>query len=361
MNPLQVLITDDTATYRMILSEVLKNIPGVTVTATANNGLKALEVLRTKPIDVALLDIEMPEMDGLETLKQIRKQFPRVKVVMVSAINRKCADITIQALQAGALDFVEKPDNANPQENMVQLEQRLKRVFRTLSGGPVLSSQPRTVSVLSSQPRTVTVPRKVPTRMDVVTIGVSTGGPNALTELVSQLPSRLGVPILVVQHMPPFFTASLANSLNQRCPLTVKEAEVGEVVQPDTIYIAPGGRHMAVARQGTQVVITLNDDAPENSCRPAADVLFRSVGQAYGRNILAVVMTGMGSDGMLGVKALKDTPNFYCLTQSEPTCVVYGMPKSVDDAGLSDERVDLKDLASRIAVLVGHHREVLTR
>ncbi|HLO65401.1 MAG TPA: CheB methylesterase domain-containing protein, partial [Holophaga sp.] len=197
-----------------------------------------------------------------------------------------------------------------------------------------------------------------PSRFDVVAIGVSTGGPNALAEVIPHLPADLGVPVLVVQHMPPFFTASLAEHLAKASRLAVSEAIEGEPVLPNHVYIAPGGKHMTVRRMGGAegpAIVGLNENPPENSCRPSVDVLFRSVAAQYEGNILGVVMTGMGSDGCEGVRAMKRR-GCHVLTQSEDTCVVYGMPLAVDEAGLSDEQVPLPRLASRIAYLVSSGR-----
>lgn len=349
---IKVMIVDDTVTYRTILTSVLKDIPDVTVSETASNGKIALSKLSNHQIDLVLLDIEMPEMDGLETLKAIRQDYPDTGVVMVSGMNRHSADITIKALEAGALDFIPKPDHNSIASNMEALRQHLIPIFKSFSTKHSLRRQDNR-SPLQALPAT---PRKhvFSGQIDIIVIGISTGGPNALMELVPALPGDLGVPVLIVQHMPPVFTASLASSLDKKSQLNVKEAEAGDIVSPNTVYIAPGGKHMVVLKENRQggVRIGLNDDPPEISCRPSVNVLFRSVAAAYGKNILAIVMTGMGSDGALGVKALKRENACYCITQSADSCVVYGMPKVVDDMGLSDEQVPLATLAERISTLV---------
>jgi two-component system chemotaxis response regulator CheB len=182
----------------------------------------------------------------------------------------------------------------------------------------------------------------------VVAIGVSTGGPNALKELLPLLPGNIGVPIVVVIHMPEVFTGYLADSLNRSCALTVKEATAGEALQANTVYIAPGGKHMTLERHNNNVVVATNLNAPENSCRPAVDVLFRSLPSVYSSGILNIVLTGMGSDGVKGIREIRKHPGHRTLTQSADSCVVYGMPKAVDDVGLSDESLPLSDLATRI-------------
>jgi two-component system chemotaxis response regulator CheB len=196
----------------------------------------------------------------------------------------------------------------------------------------------------------------LPARIDVIGIGVSTGGPNALAELIPRLPEDLPVPVLLVQHMPPLFTASLAEQLANRSALKVREARDGEPILPGTVLIAPGGKHMVVRRRGdvegaSMAIVGLNENPPENSCRPSVDVLYRSKAAQYDGNMLAVIMTGMGSDGCEGVRAMKRR-GCHCITQSEATCVVYGMPLAVDEAGLSDEQVPLAQMAQRITTLV---------
>lgn len=350
--PLNVLIVDDTITYRSILTRVVEEIPNARVVGTANNGKVALSKLGMSSIDLVLLDIEMPELDGLETLKIINRTLPQVGVVMVSGMSRSSADITIRALEMGALDFISKPDGDNPNESKQELHRKLSHVFRHFQMKRGASSK-GTPSVLPVQPKppSVEAPSVPSSHFDVLAIGVSTGGPNALSELIPALPEDLGVPILLVQHMPPVFTESLANSLNRKSKVAVKEATHGEAVMANTVYIAPGGKHMALVRENNTVKIVINEDPPENSCRPAVDVLFRSVSRIYGKNVLSVIMTGMGSDGALGVKALKQT-GCYSLIQSEKTCVVYGMPKAVAEMKLADESIDLGKMAERITHLI---------
>ena len=342
---LKTLIVDDTITYRTIVRQIVGELPMAEVAGTAKHGQEALDFLKGNAIDIVLLDVEMPVMDGLETLQNIKKLYPRIGVIMISGANRHSADITIKALEAGAMDFVPKPDADSMTSNVQALKDELAPLFELY-----LAQQKTPLKPLSVPTPPVSKPiLNQRFTFEVLTIGVSTGGPNALNEFIPNLPENLGVPILLVQHMPPVFTASLANSLNKKSKLQVKEAEDGEQLKRNTVYIAPGGFHMTVTPNKT---IALNTDPLENSCRPAVDVLFRSVGQVYKKNILAVVMTGMGSDGAKGMKVLKETNSCYCITQSEPTCVVYGMPKSVDDLRLSDESVPLNDLASRIASLL---------
>lgn len=388
--PLRVLVVDDTAVYRKIVSDVLSGIPNVVIVGTAANGRIALERLKNDAIDFMILDLEMPDLDGLATLKEARALYPELGVVMLSGQTRLAADMTVRALELGALDFLGKGTRDSAEENRQELLRQLSVVMRSFvtqrsmrqlrhrmsavqeSFRDPTSSAPdpgRNLRGSSSgrvpptpveaQQRPSQMLRAAPAvrvaRVDVVVIGTSTGGPQALAEVIPALSVELAVPVLIVQHMPPVFTASLAQSLNQRSPLEVMEAQADQTIRPGQVLIAPGGRHMVVHRVtsstgNSAVRIGLSDDPPENSCRPSVDVLFRSVGATYGRNVLAVVMTGMGEDGMRGVKALKER-GCYCITQDAASCTIYGMPRAVDQAGLSDESVPLRHIASRIAHL----------
>lgn len=385
---LTVLVVDDSALYRKILTDVVKKISGVELIGTASNGRLGLEAIRRLQPNAVLLDVEMPEMNGLETLENVRREFPEVGVVMISGVGKRAADITVAALEKGALDFITKPDGAGPEENHKILLDRLSPILWTFNTKRTLASVRRKHSPLNERASGAgTAPREKPrfsagpaapqasaaevapktppaaassssiSKIDVVAIGVSTGGPNALGVMVPGLPKDLGVPVLIVQHMPPVFTASLAKSLEKKSRMPVVEAFEDQIIEPNTVYIAPGGKHMVVRREknGSRFVVGLNENPPENSCRPAVDVLFRSVAAMYGKGTLAVIMTGMGQDGLNGVKALKQR-GCYCLTQDEASCTIYGMPMAVDKAGLSDESIPLGNLAPRIASVVKQGR-----
>ncbi|MBY0451016.1 MAG: chemotaxis-specific protein-glutamate methyltransferase CheB [Cyanobacteria bacterium] len=374
---IRVLIVDDTSTYRMILSNVVKQFPKVTLEGTTANGSMAIEFIKETPVDLILLDVEMPVMNGMETLNHLLSIHPDLFVVMISSPNPSTADLTIAALNRGAKDFIVKPDEVSAEKNMKLLQERLNTVITSIS----YQKNKRKLAALSTQNSAVltqalpkllpkvpienkTTPLITPAQRDVsvrtksrtslkrqfkaLAIGVSTGGPNALSEMLPELPGDLGVPIFIVQHMPAVFTASLAKSLNQKCRLTVKEAEHGETVEINTVYIAPGNFHMVAEKKSQAVQISLNQDIAENSCRPSVDVLFRSLVPIYHENILSLIMTGMGSDGALGVKAIKEA-NGYCITQSAESCVVYGMPKQIDDWGLSDQSVSLNEMARTLS------------
>lgn len=364
---LTVLVVDDTIVYRKILSEILESIEGVQLIGTASHGRLALGRMEQSPADLVLLDVEMPEMNGLETLAHLKKRWPDTDVVMVSGTNISSAEITVQALEQGALDFIRKPEGSDPEASRQELRDKLRPLIRHIgtrrnmrapAGAGALPALSPSSAPVSAAPST-TIPRPLHGRIEVVGIGVSTGGPNALTEVIPRLPADFPVPVLVVQHMPPNFTASLAEHLDRRSPLKVCEAKEGEPIQTGCVYIAPGGKHMVVRRHetgnGYQRIIGLNENPPENSCRPSVDVLFRSLAAHYDAGIATVVMTGMGNDGCEGVRTLKRR-GCHCITQSAETCVVYGMPMAVDEAGLSDEQVPLEHLAQRLTRLVREGR-----
>ncbi|MBU1220882.1 chemotaxis-specific protein-glutamate methyltransferase CheB [Myxococcota bacterium] len=390
MAPINILIVDDSVVYRKILKEVVDTVDNTSVVATVSNGDLALKRLAVANVDMVLCDVEMPVMGGIETLKAIQDSYPDKGVVMVSSPQKHNAGIVLEALELGALDFIVKPDSDNVQENKDYLKEQITRVISVFTSRQVKSTRPakstppstvggtartapresapvsrtpirtalRNPTGVISTPMSREIPRPVvknnPIKIDVVVIGVSTGGPNALAEVVPRFSGDLPVPILLVQHMPPLFTASLADSLNKKSSLTVVEGIEGTEVKPGFIYIAPGGKHMTVSvpdGDGRRF-LRMNMDPPENSCRPSVDVLFRSAATSYRNNILSVVMTGMGADGRDGVAFIRNTGSCWVITQSAETCTVYGMPAAVDNAGLSSEQVPLNQLANRIETII---------
>lgn len=358
---LKILIVDDTLTYRTILSRVIGDIDSAEVLGTAANGQLALNAMEKEPADLVLMDLEMPVLDGLETTAAMRKRFPDSQIVMISGTNRSSADLTMKALAAGAIDFIQKPSGDSLNTNMAELRQKLSDIFSSCQEKrksrkrfeSIFQSHKSTSEMIQSSNHRPASTQAIRTDgFDILAIGISTGGPNALSELIPALPKKMGVPIVIVQHMPPVFTASLAGMLNRKSALSVKEATEGETLLPDTVYIAPGGKHMVLNRntQG-QITIILNEEAPVNSCRPAVDVLFQSLPAIYGKRILSVIMTGMGNDGLHGVRVIRSNGG-YCLTQSADSCVIYGMPRAVDENNLSNERVSLTMLPTRILKLL---------
>jgi two-component system, chemotaxis family, protein-glutamate methylesterase/glutaminase len=365
--PLRVLVVDDTAVFRRIVSEAVSAIPGMEVVGTAGNGRTALQRLRDLQPDLMTLDIEMPEMDGLQVLEEMRRAGSTTGVIVVSALTLKGGQMTMKALERGAFDFITKPAESGLQANRdairVALGPRLsafgrRREIRSIlsRGGMAPAPLPPVSPAAPVRPLTpapsATAGASTASAIEIVAIGVSTGGPVALTQIIPALPANLGVPVVIVQHMPPLFTQSLAESLAAKSPLGVTEAKHLEPLRPNRVYIAPGGRHMRVGLAGDQgMVAQITDDPPENNCRPAVDYLFRSVAEHYPGRSLAVVLTGMGSDGTLGLRALKKR-GATTLAQDEATCVVYGMPKAAADAGVVDQVLPLDAIARRIATLV---------
>ena len=381
-DPFRVLVVDGSVVNRQFLSEALSAIHNVEVAAVAATGRIALARLDQKPVDLVLIDVQLEEEGGLKTIKEIRSRFPDIGLIPLADVDTSGAEMAIRALELGALDFLPKPEHGSGPAGVSEFRARLEPIIRAYQGlrhvqvakrltkGRAGKSKPsaRTAAAAKAETRLETpapkaAPQKAaaksapPSRIDVVVIGVSTGGPKALSEVIPKLSGDLGVPVLLVQHMPPIFTEALAGNLNKKSALEVREAVSGEKVKKNTVYVAPGGRHMTVVTTSggsgrkTEAVIELNDDPPVNSCRPAADVLFKTASDVFGERVLAVVMTGMGNDGAGGVRYMKSKGG-YCLTQNEETCVVYGMPRVVDEAGLSDEQAPLELMAERIMGIV---------
>ena len=429
---LDILLVDDSPTYRMILSRAVKGWPMANLVGTAGDGEAGLLAIAEKKPQLVLLDVSMPILDGIETLKRIRSRWMDVDVVMCSGVDADQTGLTMQALSLGALDFIAKPQGDNPTESFASLASALypllelalarkhKRLARQAgayhvptpasfeppppslsrstfrsqlglggaSAPPAASSAPvappvsiapsapvvPAASAASAAPKTrkevhglpplpaarnappahvpipvaATTGRHVPPRVELLVVGVSTGGPNALQVVIPKLPADLPFPVLCVQHMPPLFTASLAERLDRISPMRVVEGSDGQRVEKGSMYLAPGGRHMTVVRSGDgRLSLKMTDSAPVNSCRPAVDVLFRSVEDAVGGDVVSVVLTGMGADGAVGVKGLR-AKGAWSIAQDEATSVVWGMPGAVAQSGQADEILPLERIADRI-------------
>jgi two-component system, chemotaxis family, protein-glutamate methylesterase/glutaminase len=348
MRKIKVLVVDDSTVIRRLLSDSLTTDPAVEVASTAANGKIALaKILQVNP-DVVTLDMEMPEMDGITTLVEIRKLYPRLPVIMFSTLTQRGAMATLDALSKGANDYVTKPANVGSVTAAMQ-SVRSELIPKIKAFCPWSVSHP-SASNLPPIPNATAVPRKstgLRSRVSVVAIGSSTGGPNALQTVISRIPGNFPAPIVIVQHMPPIFTKHLADRLNQLSPLDVSEARHGDMVVPGRVLVAPGDYHMALRRNGNHVQVELNQGTPENSCRPAVDVLFRSVAESYGANTLAVVMTGMGQDGVRGCGPIRSAGG-KVFAQDEATSVVWGMPGAVVNAGFADQILPLENVASEI-------------
>lgn len=372
---LRILVVDDSTLYRKVIRDSLCTMPNVEVIGVAQNGKVALERVALHQPDLITLDVEMPELTGLQVLEQLRALRSNTGVIMLSSLTDRGAYATNQALALGAFDFVLKPNERSLEENIDKLRSRLQPCVaafaashrRTFSRGgsesfayPSALGQSTKANVCETpgadccnQPLffSPSIPPNPKTKPEAVAIGISTGGPAALSSLIPSLPQHLSVPIFVVQHMPPVFTKSLAESLNQKSQLAVVEAENGMQVQPGTVYIAPGGHQMKVHRKGFHVEIEINDDPPQNSSRPSVDYTFRSVAETYNSRTLGVIMTGMGADGVHGCRDIKRAGGSI-ITQDESSCVVYGMPRSVAEAGLSDSVCSLSAIGPRIVELL---------
>lgn len=348
MRSVRILIVDDSAVTRKMLNDLLASDPEIAVAGSAGDGRQALTRIRELKPDLVTLDIDMPGLDGMDALVEIRKLYPKLPVIMFSTLTERGAAITLDALARGASDYVAKPSpSETPQHSHERVQKELIRKIKCLCAERAPRSQP------GPAPTSPSV-RPQP-RIDVVAIGTSTGGPSALSELIPQFPTDFPVPIVIVQHMPPLFTHLLAERLNALAPLAVREGKEGEKVQRGQVWIAPGGHHMTVARKGTDFLLGLNCDPEENSCRPAVDVLFRSVAQTYGANVLAVVLTGMGSDGTQGAAAVRQAGG-EVIVQDEESSVVWGMPGKVVAASLADHIFPLSGIAPEVVRRVSMRR-----
>jgi two-component system chemotaxis response regulator CheB len=387
----RVLIADDAILFRRVLTDALGSLPDVEVVGSAPNGRLALQRIHELKPDLVTLDLEMPEMDGLAVLDALRASGSRLPVIVVSALTRRGGELTLRALEKGAFDFITKPDTSGAEASREAVRRELAPRVRALAhrlairnilrpgAGNTPTAPPNGAHTRpathvphapTSRPGSTATPAPAqapdlggiagrmqrlttpPGRPELILIGVSTGGPNALAQLLPQIPRDLGLPILIVQHMPPVFTQALAESLAGKCPFRVREAAHGDVVAPNTAYIAPGGRQLRLAGSTDgQRILQVTDDPPENNCRPAVDYLFRSAASVAPGRSMAVILTGMGSDGTIGLRLLK-RHGCFVIAQDEASCVVYGMPKAAVEAGVVDAVLPLDSIAARIASTV---------
>lgn len=346
---IRVMVVDDSILYRKAIQDALLTIEGVEVVGVAPNGKLALSKMGALAPDLITLDIEMPEMDGIEVLKALRQMNSKVGVVMVSSLTVQGGKMTMQALELGAFDFIPKPAGATLDANVEAIKGSLRNIINAYIRKKydyIPATIPAAARPAPAAPRPVMpgMPRQ-PSR--AVAIGVSTGGPLALVSVIPKLPANLGVPVFIVQHMPPLFTKSLAENLASKSALPVVEAFEGQEVKPNCVYIAPGGKQMKVVRAGTSNHIQLTDDPPENSCRPSVDYLFRSLIELYCPRLTSVIMTGMGGDGAKEMLKLRDH-GALTMAQDRESCVVYGMPKEAIDSGAATHVVKLADIADEI-------------
>lgn len=356
---LKVLVVDDSALYRKIIQDILAEIPATKVVGTAQSGKIALAKIAALRPHVLTLDLEMPDMDGLEVLQEVSDKALDVGAIMVSSHTTAGAASTIQALELGAFDFVTKPDGGGMEESkqrlkaalapMLEAFDRMRKVKQILKQGRPAKDDHRQPPSPPRPNRTGAPATTGRGESKAVAIAVSTGGPAALTRIIPRIPADIGVPILIVQHMPALFTSAFAGRLNAISPLEVLEAADGMPVLPGTVYLAPGGRQMRVRTEPGRPykVIRITDDPAENNCRPSADYLFRSMAEVYGRCATGVIMTGMGSDGTEGLKLMK-ARGATIIAQDEASSIVYSMPKWPVEAGIVDVVAPLDSIPSEI-------------
>jgi two-component system chemotaxis response regulator CheB len=347
-----VLIADDAVVVRKILTDVLGADPELEVVGVAANGKIALAKIAQVNPDVVLLDVEMPEMDGLEAVAAIRKISPLLPVIMFSTLTERGAVQTLEALARGATDYVTKPANVGSvalaqQRIRDELIPKIKFYGRKGAKPTALSAKGAPPAKAPSPPARAMTSWGGGRRVTALVIGVSTGGPNALAELMPVFPQSFPVPVLIVQHMPPLFTKFLADRLDKSSALEVREGQASLEVKPGQAWIAPGDYHMTVAWDRPAVRLHLHQGPPENSCRPAVDVLFRSAAEVFGSGVLAVVLTGMGQDGLWGCEAIREAGG-QVIAQDEATSVVWGMPGAVVRAGLAQRILPLNQIGPEI-------------
>jgi len=350
----KIMVVDDTITYRQILTKVVQSFDNAELVATASSGKTALMKIASVKPDLIFLDVMMPEMDGIETLKFIKRDHPKIQVVMISAFDMANAKATLQSLENGALDFIAKPVAQNMTEGITQLQTNLKPLIELVANQLGLKGQGAAAKAPpTAPPRAAAAPiaksdiNNIKGKVDFALIGISTGGPNALHKLFDSIKTPIDCPVLIVQHMPPMFTQSLAERLDSISCMTIKEASDGMIPEKGHVYIAPGGMHMVLRKKGASHELGVVDSPPVNHCKPSVDVLFRSVAGLRDTNSLTLVLTGMGRDGTEGVRALK-RQGTYCIIQDEASCVVWGMPGSVHEAQAYDEMLPLPQIGKRI-------------
>jgi two-component system chemotaxis response regulator CheB len=354
-----ILIVDDAIVVRKALTDALSRDPDLEVLGTASNGRLALAKLHTLRPDVILLDIEMPEMNGLETIPEIRKLLPRVPIIMFSTLTERGAEATLDALSLGASDYVTKPSNldmdATSESISRELIPKIKALCHIPSGPGMLNPrsgatkpaplvQRPQIRLHASSPRS--------NRLGIVAIGVSTGGPDALARLLPAFPATFPLPIVVTQHMPALFTALLSKRLATKCSLPVRECQSGDLLEPSCIWIAPGDFHMIVEENGGRIHLQAHQGPKENFCRPSVDVLFRSVAKVFGPHALGVILTGMGQDGLKGCEALC-ARGATVIVQDEASSVVWGMPGFVARSGLAEKILPLDQIGAEIVRRAG--------
>lgn len=358
----KILVVDDSALMRSVICDIINNDKRFQVVARATNGLEAFDLLSRNTYDAVVLDVNMPKMNGLELLNELRKYKIPAKIMMASTDTREGAKTTLDALELGALDFIHKPQNAIDCREE-SFREDLLRILEVVSESkpPVFESSEKLEKARSTTVKVLDIVKKkgITTAGDkIVAIASSTGGPKALQEVIPKFPAELDAPVLVVQHMPKGFTASFAERLNAMSSVTVKEAEEGDELQKGCVYLARGGNHMnVVTTTGGRAKIHYSDEPSREGVKPCANYMYESLADSRYDNIICTVMTGMGADGTVGIRNLKHKKKVHVIAQDQESSVVYGMPKSVVAAGLSNQVVPLEQIAQEIILHVGLSNE----
>jgi two-component system chemotaxis response regulator CheB len=352
MPQIQIMIVDDSVVVRKVLTSVLSGDPDLAIAGWASNGRLALAKLETLRPDIILLDIEMPQMNGLETIPGIRKILPHTPIIMFSTLTERGAEATLDALSLGASDYVAKPSNQNMDATSEAIRRdlvpKIKALCHFRPGVQITASAASSPVVPASRPEIRFHAATLrSTLLRIVTIGVSTGGPDALARLLPSFPANFPLPIVIAQHMPPIFTTLLAKRLASKCALPVREGRAGDLLVPSCVWIAPGDYHMVVQEEDHHMRLGTHQGPRENFCRPSVDVLFRSVAARYGANSLGVILTGMGQDGLKGCEALC-TAGASVIVQDEASSIVWGMPGFVARAGLAEKVLPLDQIGGEI-------------
>lgn len=354
----KILVVDDSALMRSVICDIINSDKRFQVEDRATNGLEALNLLRRKQYDAVILDVNMPVMDGIELLKQLRKENISAKVLVASTDSKAGAKVTLDALELGALEFIHKPSQA-AECRLDDFKKNLIRLVSVVSDGkpmPYVETVGRKKEVAGKAGRAESASVAEVRSKKVVAIASSTGGPRALQAIIPFLPKNINAPILIVQHMPKGFTASFAERLDSLSELKVMEAKENDVLQAGCVYLARGGNHMNVIRKGEKHVIHYSDEPSREGVKPCANYMFESLSNSTFEEVICVVLTGMGADGTKGIENLKTCKKVHVTVQDEESCAVYGMPKNVVKAGLADKVLPLAQIAQEITLYTGVRR-----
>lgn len=352
----KILLVDDSALMRRVLSDIINSDSRFSVVQEARNGEEALELLRNNTYDAVVLDVNMPKMDGIELLRQLRRENISARIMMASTITMQGAQVTMDALELGALDFVHKPEWSYKCKDNDFASSLLNTLYSVSEASLTATSSTSSEKVRSSTTKVENLVRKSASKISgdrVVAIAISTGGPKSLQSVIPFLPEDLNAPVVIVQHMPVGFTASLAQRMDSISKISVKEAAEGDILEKGHVYIAKGGSHLNLVKTPGGTKVHYSDEPTREGVKPCANYMYESLRDSNYDEIVCVVMTGMGADGTEGIGNLKEKKKIYCISQESSSCVVYGMPKAVVKAGYSDAEIGLNDIAQEIILRVG--------